>query len=58
MFLLGFASIIHAYIRLSQPGISGSVRTTILKRHAAGIIVFILTNLDVYVTIVYMLFEL
>jgi hypothetical protein len=58
MFVLGFASIIHAYIRLSQPGISGCVRTTILKRHAAGIIVFILTNLDVFVTVVFLMFKL
>ena len=53
MFVGGFGSIVFAYYRLSKPGISESARTLILKRHAISIIVFILTNLNIFVTVLY-----
>lgn len=58
MFFGGFGSIIFAYMRLSKPGISASARTLILKRHAMSIVVFILTNLNITVTIFYSDFHL
>ena len=58
MVLGGIASIIFAYLRLSKPGISESARNLILKRHAASISIYILTNLNIIVTLVYSCFEL
>lgn len=49
-------SLVFAYNSLSKPGISQSARTLVLKRHAAGIIIFLLTNLYIIVLTVYLLF--
>lgn len=56
MFFLGIVSIIFAYRRLSKPGISAGARDLVLKRHASGIIVFLLTNIYVVANITYPLF--
>jgi hypothetical protein len=40
----GVFSIIYAYLKLSKPGISGSARSLVLKRHAAGIILYVLSG--------------
>jgi hypothetical protein len=58
MVLGGIASIIFAYLRLSKPGISESARNLVLKRHAASISIYILTNLNIIVTLVYACFGL
>ena len=58
MVLGGIASIIFAYLRLSKPGISESARNLVLKRHAASISIYILTNLNIIVTLVYACFDL
>jgi hypothetical protein len=58
MVLWGIASIIFAYLRLSKPGISESARNLVLKRHAASISIYILTNLNIIVTLVYSCFRL
>ena len=58
MVLGGIASIIFAYLRLSKPGISESARNLVLKRHAASISIYILTNLNIIVTLVYACFKL
>lgn len=56
--LAGIASIIFAYKRLSKPGISESARNIVLKRHAASILIYIMTNLNIMVTLVYSCFGL
>ena len=38
----------QAYFMLSKPGISGSVRSLILKRHTAAILVFFICDLYVF----------
>lgn len=53
----GFASIVFAYIRLSKPGISLSARNLTLKRHALSIFVYILTNLNIMITVAYTCFD-
>ncbi len=57
-FLVFFAigSLVFAYQSLSKPGISHSARTLVLKRHAAGITIFIITNSYMMVLVFYILF--
>ena len=45
IYLFGFYSIIEAWRVLSRPGISGSARTLILRRHATGIFIFQVCNI-------------
>lgn len=54
----GIASIIFAHSRLSKPGISESARNIVLKRHAASILIYVMTNLNIIVTLVYSCFGL
>lgn len=49
----GIFSIIYAYLKLSKPGISGTARSLVLKRHAAGIILYVLCNLYVALISIY-----
>ena len=49
VYLIGLYSCYLAYKILSKPGISGSLRSLILKRHTAGIILFQVCNLYVLV---------
>jgi len=53
----GIYSIAFAYLRLSKPGISGSARSLVLKRHTLGIIIFCSTNLYITVGFVYSIFK-
>ena len=54
----GIFSIIYAYLKLSKPGISGSARSLVLKRHAAGIILYVLSNLYIALISIYNSFQL
>lgn len=56
MLFCGLGSIIYAYIVLNKPGISQGCRSLILKRHAAGIIVFFITQFYIFVYSVYVCF--
>lgn len=52
-FLSAIYSIFEAYRVLGRPGISGSARTLILRRHATGIIIFFVCNIYVFSFTVY-----
>jgi len=45
LYLAGFYSIFLAWRVLSKPGISGSVRRLIMKRHTASIMLFVVCNM-------------
>lgn len=47
---ISVASSIFAYKKLSKPGISGEIRTTILKRHILAIVLYLVFNLYIYVS--------
>ena len=53
----GIFSIIYAYLKLSKPGISGSARSLVLKRHAAGIILYVLSGFYVALVSIYSSFQ-
>jgi hypothetical protein len=49
IYIAGGYSIFFGYKALAKPGISGAARTLVLKRHATGIVLYIVTSLYVVV---------
>ena len=47
---ISVSSSIFAYKKLSKPGISGEIRTTILKRHILAIVLYLVLNLYIFVS--------
>lgn len=56
LFIFAIGSLIFAYKSLSKPGISQAARSLVLKRHAAGIAIFLITNLYIMLLTYYILF--
>jgi hypothetical protein len=58
LFFFAIGSLIFAYKSLSKPGISQAARSLVLKRHAAGIAIFLITNLYVTALTFYILLKI
>jgi hypothetical protein len=56
IYVFGIYSIFFAWIVLSKPGISESVRSIILKRHTASIILFIVSSLYISTFSIFVIF--
>ncbi len=57
-FLVGIYSIYKANVVLNKPGISGSARKLILRRHTTSIVVFFVCNLYIFIFTVYICYKL
>ena len=55
MVIGGITGLIFANQMLSKPGISANVRGLVLKRHAAGILIFISTNLYIMIFLIWVI---
>lgn len=54
LILYAMISTYYAYHKLSKPGISGEIRTLVLKRHVVAVTAYIICNSYVFLTAIYL----